>query len=81
MTQTEFSLKPATRSQSEAILHTLQEHAPSWVAMPVLWRASGAFAVHSRVADLRKRGHQIENRVEVGDGGASESYYRLQVQG
>jgi len=31
------------------------------VPMPQLYQVSGAFAVHSRIADLRKRGMKIAN--------------------
>lgn len=43
--------------------------------MPELAAASGAYAVHSRVSDLRADGHQIEVRVEGTR--PRRSYYRL----
>ena len=77
MDQTTFTAQSAGRTQNERVLHCLQEHAPSWVAMPVLWRASGAMAVHSRIADLRKAGHHIEQHSERKDGVVHSSYRLL----
>lgn len=77
MIQDQYVAQSAGRTQNERVLHCLQEHAPSWVAMPVLWLASGAMAVHSRVADLRKAGHTIEQRSERKDGVVHSSYRLL----
>ena len=44
--------------------------------MPELAQASGAFAVHSRVSDLRSWGHVVEQR-SVRDGRKVRSFYRL----
>jgi len=42
-----------------------------------LWKASGAFAVHSRISDLRQRGYTIDQKnVRTADR-AIHSYYRL----
>lgn len=62
-------------TQSESILDVLQRRRGEWIPMPELAAASGAYAVHSRISDLRADGHQIETRVE----GARprRSYYRL----
>lgn len=40
-------------------------------------KISGAYAVHSRIAELRRRGHRIENRIEQRDDGTRLSWYRL----
>ena len=81
MDQSTFQATSAGRTQNERVLHCLQEHAPSWVAMPVLARAGsgtehGFCMVHSRVADLRKAGHTIEQMSER-KGGQTHSSYRL----
>lgn len=48
-----------------------------WVSMTEIGKVIGAWAVHSRAADLRRQGHAIENRIEVGKDGQKHSYYRL----
>jgi hypothetical protein len=67
-------------SQCDRILAELQRCAGEWVAMPRLARLSGAYAVHSRVADLRKRGHPIlhENRRTPGSK-VIRSFYQLSL--
>lgn len=52
----------AGMSQCDAILLGLTARAGEWVPMPLLARLAGAYAVHSRVADLRRRGYQIDQR-------------------
>lgn len=81
MNQTTFETTGAGRTQNERVLHCLQENAGSWVAMPVLARAGsgspeGFCMVHSRVADLRKLGHHIEQACDRKDG-QTHSRYRL----
>lgn len=63
-------------TQCGAILARLEAAGGAWVPMPNLAHDSGAYAVHSRVAELRKRGHVIEQRSER-DGRRVLSYYRL----
>lgn len=58
---THASIEAGT-SQCALILGELEKHAGEWVDMPRLVKVSGAYAVHSRAADLRKRGHQIDQR-------------------
>lgn len=68
-------------SQAAAILDLLRSSPArdpwGWVPMPALARDSGAYAVHSRVAELRGRGHRIENRIERREDGTRLSWYRL----
>lgn len=52
-----------------------------WVPMPTLSDASGAYAVHSRIAELRKRGHVIENKVTRQQDGTRMSWYRIIGEG
>lgn len=63
-------------SQCECILSALREHSGSWVAMPLLARASGGYAVHSRISDLRARGFNIEHHNER-VGRVCRSFYKL----
>lgn len=76
MTQTEFRLKSRGPSQCDKIRDHLAASS-RWVPMPELWRVSGAFAVHSRISDLRKQGWNIEQRSERAEDGTVMSYYRL----
>ena len=63
-------------SQCDRILARLEAAWGAWVSMPDLVKASGAYAVHSRVAELRSWGHNIEQRSER-DGRKVRSFYRL----
>ena len=62
--------------QGEIILSALRDADGGWVSALELHERSGSLAVHSRVADLRKRGHAILNRTRH-DGGRCRSEYRL----
>lgn len=64
-----------TGTQSDAILAALTERHGQWVPMPELASRSGAFAVHSRIADLRAAGYRIDNRTEGQR--PKKSFYRL----
>lgn len=75
MNQADYTAADAGKSQADKILAALRV-AAGWVHLPDLVRVSGAFAVHSRVADLRKRGHRIEQE-SVHRGRAVHSFYRL----
>lgn len=66
----------AGTSQSAAILAALQASPGVWIAMPELSRLSGSYNVHSRIADLRRRGHRVEHR-NVHRGRTIFSSYRL----
>lgn len=75
--QAEFQLASKAPSQAQKILAVLRTRKGQWVSMLDLWKASGAFAVHSRISDLRKRAHVIEHKNEFEDGGAVHSFYML----
>jgi hypothetical protein len=51
-------------SQADAILAELRAAAGDWVSMPRLSHVSGSYNVHSRIADLRARGHIISQKNE-----------------
>lgn len=78
MNQTQFASLASGCSQCDAILARLRERAGAWVQMPELCRVSGAYAVHSRISDLRARGHEIEQRSKRA-GRTVQSAYRLVV--
>ena len=75
-TLTAHPVTAAGTSQVELILARLQETPGKWVAMHLLGHASGAYAVHSRISDLRRQGHVIEHTSER-HGHACHSFYRL----
>lgn len=66
-------------TQSQVILSVLRASAGFWVPMPILAAKSGAYAVHSRVSELRRKGHRIQNRVERHKDGTRVSAYRMEV--
>ncbi len=52
----------AGASQCDLILAALERRAGRWVGLLDLHQASGSMAVHSRIADLRARGLEIQHR-------------------
>ena len=76
MTQNEHAATGAGTSQCDRILAWLENSRGHWVPMPYLAEAAGCFAVHSRIADLRKRGHNIEHKNER-HGTKIHSFYRM----
>jgi hypothetical protein len=65
-------------TQCDLIAQHLQQRVGQWVPMTDLWRVSGAFAVHSRISDLRQRGYDIDHHNQHING-VVHSYYRLSV--
>jgi hypothetical protein len=63
-------------SQCDRILAELQRHAGHWVSIIQLAAVSGSMAVHSRISDLRGKGHHIDHRNER-RGRMVHSSYRL----
>lgn len=76
MNQTQYTDRKLGVSQSDLILRELQATPGVWVAMPTLCAVSGSFNAHSRVADLRKRGHTIE-WMGAREGNTIRSFYRI----
>jgi hypothetical protein len=66
-------------SQCALILAELLRAGGEWVGLPRLMAVSGSAAVHSRIADLRKRGHDIAHRNEQ-HGRAVHSYYAIRSE-
>lgn len=54
----------AGTSQCSCILAELQLIPGAWVSLIRLHAVSGSMAVHSRINDLRQRGHPIEHKNE-----------------
>lgn len=62
-------------SQSSLVREHLLARRGAWVPMPELARVSGAYAVHSRVAELRaKCGLVVEHRNRWSDGICCSEY-------
>lgn len=68
-------------SQSGIIYKTLKKRIGKWVSMVDLGNKAGCWAVHSRIADIRKyvkpSGMEVLNEVRVSDDGKSHSFYML----
>lgn len=75
-TQLAFQTDNAGSGQNAKILEYLQALRGHWVPMPELVEVGGGYAAHSRISDLRKLGHVIENRVERSSK-PYKSFYRL----
>ena len=52
--QLSFEVCDGGKSQTALIKHHLRAKTGEWVAMPELYKVSGAMAVHSRISDLNK---------------------------
>jgi len=69
---------PTKLSQTDLIERKLLAAHGKWVSLPDLHKASGAYAVHSRACDVRRRGHTVENRKKTHPiTKVVESYYRI----
>ena len=63
-------------TQCAIILARLQKTPGEWVPMVARARIAGGYAVHSRISDLRSRGHIIDHH-NLRYGKKIHSYYRL----
>lgn len=63
-------------SQCDKILACLEAVPGQWCPMPTLVEVSGAYAIATRISELRKRGHVIEHKPER-EGTKLHSFYRL----
>ena len=78
MTQTEFQAAGGALSQTNTILAELKSNAGEWVPMPHLALTAQCFSVRSRIDELRKKGHRIENSSKRDmETRKVHSYYRL----
>lgn len=71
-------MKSPSKTQEAIILRTLRAAKGAWVPMPHLVTESGSLAVHSRIAELRKEGHKIENQIQHVDDRRRSSYRLLE---
>lgn len=82
MNQTTYEQSGAGLSQCNLILARLLHLTPAdqirdgWVPLPDLVAACGGYAVHSRVADLRRAGHEIDQQ-SLRRARKVHSFYRL----
>ena len=74
--QLEFAASTQAESQCDKLLRALKSEAGQWISLPSLVYATGGFAVHSRISDLRKAGHMIDHKNERAEG-KTHSFYRL----
>lgn len=78
MNQSTYTAQDCGKSQNQLVLEMLVLAGGEWVSLPDLMRHSGSANVHSRVADLRKRGHDVQwKRTQVGR--RIHSWYRMVV--
>lgn len=76
--QLDFTSAASGRTQVELLRDYLLAHPHTWIPMPTLAAEIHAYAVHSRIADLRRAHHmtiQWEGRREPGSRRVL-SYYR-----
>ena len=73
------SIRPTRPSQTDIIRDELLRCQGDWVPMPRLHQLSGAYAVHSRAADIRRiyRDDVQNKRITCPHSGKVESYYRI----
>ena len=64
-------------SQCACILAELERFAGEWVSLGRLHACSASMNVHSRIADLRKRGHLIQHK-NIRKGRMIQSFYQLE---
>ena len=69
-----------SQSHCQRVLEALQDANGAWVTSEQLYRRLGGMVLHSRIAELRKRGHTIEGRHVPGETGAAGYEYRLLLQ-
>jgi hypothetical protein len=68
-TELEFRSEKGGQTQNEKLRAYFEARPKQWLSMTDLGRAVNAWAVHSRVSDLRKRGGMcIWNRTALVDG-------------
>jgi hypothetical protein len=77
MEQETFELSARGMSQTDKLIDRLQTDLGTWVSLPTLVGYTGAYAVHSRVSDARKRGCVIEQKTVRQEDGSNHSFYRL----
>lgn len=65
-------------SQTDKFITCLMEAQGAWVPLPTIVQAIGGYAAHSRAANAREMGYNIENKVEYDRAtGTRHSFYRI----
>ena len=76
--QEQFLWDGGALSQTDKLINALHAANNRWVDLPTLVAFVGGYAIHSRAADARKRGVNIENSVIVDKTtNKRHSFYRL----
>lgn len=76
--QQQFILSGSAPTQTDRLIEILHEADGQWVPLPMLVDAVGCFCIHSRAADARRMGVNIENKVEYSPiTKKRHSWYRL----
>ena len=76
--QETFLWEGGALSQTDRLINCLHAADSRWVDLPTLVAFVGGYAIHSRAADARKRGVNIENSVQFDAAtGKRNSFYRL----
>jgi hypothetical protein len=73
--------RAGTVTQCEIILARLEQARGAWVPMVELAAEASCYAVHSRIADLRRRGHRIPPPRQTRVGRACHTEYQLLAPG
>jgi hypothetical protein len=74
---TDHPIREAGETQCAIILARLQAARGAWVPMVELAAEAGCYAVHSRIADLRRRGHNIPKPRQTRVGRSCHTDYQL----
>jgi len=65
-------------SQTDKLITCLMEANGEWVGLPQLVEAIGGYAAHSRACDARRKGYDIQNKVDFDEAtGKRKSFYRV----
>ena len=76
--QLTFEVEGGAMSQTDKLITALMEANGGWLDLPTLVAFTGAYAVHSRACDARRKGYNIENKTERDPlTGQRHSYYRV----
>lgn len=76
--QAEFIATGGAQSQTAKFITFLMEAQGAWVGLPSIVDAIGGYAAHSRAANAREMGYNIENRQERDPvTGKRLSFYRI----
>ena len=67
-----------TETQTDKFLTCLMEANGAWVGLPTLADYIGGYAVHSRAADARQMGYNVDNKIEYDPATRKRhSFYRI----